>query len=422
MKRLLIQLILASLLFTLISPHAAWAEEKPNLETAKKAIAAKNLFGFVLGKAELKAKAIGYYTRGCLSGGQALAVDGPAWKAMRLSRNRNWGHPALISYIEQLAVKVKQNDGWPGILVGDLSQPRGGPMLSGHRSHQMGLDADIWLNPMPNKPLTRKDREETSAISMLDSTGLKVNPKVWTDAHVRVIKRAASFDEVQRVLVHPAIKKALCLASGDDKSWLRKIRPWYGHHYHMHIRLKCTEPSCKAQNATPAGDGCGKQLDYWFALLKKPAKPNCIAGNVELQNKKWICTCPKTLKRVALGQKGAAKCVTEDGTIPKPKIVKKNLDWMPAACRTVLKEGNPPLYNSLAMPAEIELPTRKAVAKDDVETIAAPSIIQKPADAKSGGKTSELNKAAPGQIPAKASEKTIENLINETKPTDEKAK
>lgn len=331
-KRLIFILFMS---LSLVAPLHAEPKKKvvakaPKIEKPKP-VPAKKLFGFVLGAAELKAKAIGYYTRGCLSGGKALSVNGEAWQAMRLSRNRNWGHPALIDFIESFAKQVRENDGWGGVLVGDLSQPRGGPMLSGHRSHQMGLDADIWLNPMPDRRMTYIEREQTSAISMLDKTGLKVNPAVWTDSHVKVIKRATSYKQVQRVLVHPAIKKALCEAAGDDRKWLRKVRPWWGHHYHMHIRLKCTEPSCKAQGGTPAGDGCGKPLDYWFKLLKRPVKP-----------------------------KKKAK-----GPVKKRRV--KDLNWMPKACHAVLKAGNPPLLKAHNLTQEIELPIRKAVAGQQPE-------------------------------------------------------
>ena len=125
----------------------------------------------------------------------ALPIDGPAWQAMRLSRNRNWGHPELVALVEKLAVEAKQHDGWPGLLVGDLSQPRGGPMLTGHASHQVGLDADIWLTPMPDRRLSEKEREDLSATSMLADDKVSVDPKIWTDAHVRLIKRAASLPE-----------------------------------------------------------------------------------------------------------------------------------------------------------------------------------------------------------------------------------
>ncbi|MEQ1670172.1 MAG: penicillin-insensitive murein endopeptidase, partial [Hyphomicrobium sp.] len=176
-------------------------------------IPAKQLFGAAKAPAPLAARAIGTYARGCLAGAVALPVDGPAWQAMRLSRNRNWGHPNLVKLVETLALDSKKQDNWPGLLVGDISQPRGGPMLTGHASHQLGLDADVWLTPMPDKRLSRKEREELSATSMLDSTDLAVDPKVFTPGHVQLIKRAASYPEVERVLVHPAIKKALCEAA-----------------------------------------------------------------------------------------------------------------------------------------------------------------------------------------------------------------
>ena len=86
---------------------------------------------------------------GCLEGAVQLPADGPNWQVMRPSRDRAWGHPALIAFIEQLAPKLPEEAGWPGLLVGDIAQPRGGPMLTGHGSHQLGIEADIWLTPMP---------------------------------------------------------------------------------------------------------------------------------------------------------------------------------------------------------------------------------------------------------------------------------
>src|ERR671914_322074 len=137
---------------------------------------------YATGAAPLAARAIGFYARGCLAGALPLPVDGPAWQAMRLSRNRNWGHPALIRFVERFAQDARQLDGWSGLLVGDLSQPRGGPMLTGHASHQIGLDADIWLTAMPDRRLSQKEREEIEATSVILDRS-HVNPKVWTEAH-----------------------------------------------------------------------------------------------------------------------------------------------------------------------------------------------------------------------------------------------
>ncbi len=195
-----------------------------------------------------------------------------AWQTMRPSRNRAWGHPKLIKLLKRLGTEAKKEDGWPGLLVGDIAQPRGGPLVSGHASHQVGLDADIWLNPMPDHVLTYREREDISAKSMLDKTKLAVDPKVFTDKQVALIKRAASYPEVQRIFVHPAIKKALCERAGKDRAWLSKVRPLWGHHYHFHIRIYCPNGGCKAQAPVGGGDGCGKEVDNWLKEIAKSLK------------------------------------------------------------------------------------------------------------------------------------------------------
>ena len=215
-----------------------------------------------------QAMAIGYYPRGCLQGGVELPVNGPNWQVMRLSRNRNWGHPELVKFLERFAPLAAKATGWNGILVGDMAQPRGGPLPFGHTSHQIGLDVDIWFMPMPNHELSKKEREEISASDLVAADGLHVNPKTWTPADVAFIKTAAEQPEVERVLVNAAIKKELCRV--EDKhhdAWMEKVRPWYGHADHIHVRLKCPadSPNCRKQQPVPAGDGCGaKELAFWF--------------------------------------------------------------------------------------------------------------------------------------------------------------
>ena len=258
---------------------AALAQDKPG-KPAKSGLngPAKALFGAKSAPADMAARAIGFYTRGCLAGAMALPVDGPTWQAMRLSRNRNWGHPELIRMLERLAAQAP-NLGWRGLLVGDLAQPRGGPMLTGHRSHQVGLDADVWLTPMPDRVLSRQEREDMSAINVVADDWNDIDPAVWTPQHIAIIRAAARAPEVERVLVNPAIKKALCRDARGDRSWLSKVRPFYGHNYHMHIRIRCPKGDpCKAQPPTPSRDGCGKDLAWWFTKQartppKKPTKP-----------------------------------------------------------------------------------------------------------------------------------------------------
>jgi penicillin-insensitive murein DD-endopeptidase len=261
-------------------------KEAKGKKTAKKkdnSPVAKFLFGVQKTAAPLAARAIGFYSKGCLAGGVQLEDAGPAWQTMRPSRNRAWGHPKLIALLKRLATEAKAKDGWPGLLVGDISQPRGGPMSTGHASHEIGLDADIWFNPMPDHVLSVREREDISAKTMLDSTGLKVDPKIFTDKQVALLKRAASYPEVQRIFVNPAIKKALCERSKADRHWLGKVRPMWGHDYHFHIRIGCTNSGCTPQPLPNGEDGCGKEVDHWLKLVEKslkkePPKPGAKMG------------------------------------------------------------------------------------------------------------------------------------------------
>ncbi|MEJ8570843.1 penicillin-insensitive murein endopeptidase [Microbaculum marinum] len=274
---------------------------------------AKDVFGSKTGPAPLQSRAIGSYARGCLAGAAALPVDGPAWQAMRLSRNRNWGHPELVRLVEQLAVGAR-SEGWNGLLVGDLAQPRGGPMLDGHASHQIGLDADIWLTPMPNRTLTAQERESISATSMLKDGVREVDPNIWTPAHAALIRRAAKFPQVARIFVHPAIKKALCDFAGNDRDWLRKVRPWWGHHYHFHIRISCPAGStgCVNQAPPPAGDGCGSDLAWW--LSDEPWKP--ADGPVKPKPPMTMADLPQECRMVADVQAQAP--VPTNAPAPRP--------------------------------------------------------------------------------------------------------
>jgi penicillin-insensitive murein endopeptidase len=247
---------------------------------ARDARPAKELFGAKDRPADLSTRSIGFYSRGCLAGGVALPVDGPRWQVMRLERNRNWGHPVLVDFLQWLAREAAENDGWPGLLVGDMSQPRGGPMLTGHASHQIGLDADIWLTPMPGRRLSARERAELSAVAVVEPGPHLVDERVWTDAHLRLIRRAASHPGVERILVAPGIKRKLCETQTGDRSWLAKVRPYWGHNYHMHVRMSCPKgsPGCRAQDPPGRGHGCGAELAWWYtdepyAASGTPAKP-----------------------------------------------------------------------------------------------------------------------------------------------------
>lgn len=233
---------------------------------------ARMLFGAVGVPSAETPRAIGGYSLGCLAGGVQLPADGPGFQTMRPSRNRAWGTPQLVSYIQKLGADAPKV-GWRGLLIGDMSQARGGPMLTGHASHQTGLDVDIWHLPMPDRRLTAEERETMSPTSVLKPGKLELEPSRYEESYARLIRQAVSYPEVDRVFVSAAIKRQMCETAGTDRAWLRKVRPWFGHDDHIHVRLACPPgmAGCEAQEPPPPGDDCGPNLAYWFEY-HPPAK------------------------------------------------------------------------------------------------------------------------------------------------------
>lgn len=204
--------------------------------------------------AQGKAQSFGGYSAGCVSGAQPLAVTAPYYQVMRPERHRHFGHPALIQFVQTLAKKAHDKS-LKKLAVGDLGQPRGGPAPSGHASHQSGLDVDLWFTPASPK------REQHSVIVL--PTNERSNN--WSERVPELLELAGSSPEVARIFVNPIIKRQLCESVKGKRKWLRKLRPWYGHHEHFHVRLSCphNSPQCKDQSPVPAGDGCDK-LDWWL--------------------------------------------------------------------------------------------------------------------------------------------------------------
>jgi penicillin-insensitive murein endopeptidase len=284
-RQLFIPLLLIS---AVISASAAPAQDKgtvdpnplpPLANPNDPKIGAKELFGRKVLPAAMPTRVVGFYAKGCIAGAEGLPINGDSWQVMRLSRNRYRGHPNLVRLLKRLAAKAHKEAGWPGILVGDMSQPRGGPMFTGHASHQVGLDADIWLTPMPDRQLSRNEREEMSAVMMVRDDRLDIDPRVFTPGHLMVIRAAAQEPAVQRIFVNAAIKKALCREARGDRHWLSKVRPMYGHDYHFHIRMKCPPGGgveCQGQPDPPTSEGCSAgDLAYWFkesTIHPKPPK------------------------------------------------------------------------------------------------------------------------------------------------------
>lgn len=221
---------------------------------------------------------IGAHGLGCIAGAAALPLEGPGWQVVRVSRNRFYGHPALLEAVRALAAGARA-EGLPDLWIGDLGQPRGGPMSYGHASHQSGLDVDVWLDLAPKPRLPAAARERVEVASLVRPDGMEVDPARWLPGHRTLIRLATELPGVDRVLVNPAIKRRLC-ATDRGAAWLRRVRPWWGHDSHMHVRLRCPpgQASCRDQAPPPPGDGCDASLDWWFSEeARRPAAPRAPA-------------------------------------------------------------------------------------------------------------------------------------------------
>ena len=234
---------------------------------------AKARFGAAAAPSAQAPEPLGGYSRGCAAGNVALPETGDSWQAMRLSRNRNWGHPELVDLIAGVGRHMNRI-GWAGIYVGDMSQPRGGPMVSGHASHQIGLDADIWLYPASRLNLSRGERERLSAVTMQRAGGAFVNAD-WTRGQHELVKRAAQDPRTARIFIFAGAKVRMCADETGDRAWLRKVRPWYGHDAHMHVRMSCPRgaTACEDQAAPPPGDGCA-EAQAWVNNILNPPPPD----------------------------------------------------------------------------------------------------------------------------------------------------
>lgn len=209
------------------------------------------------------AEPIGRYSAGCIQGAEPLPLQGKGYQVLRPDQHRYYGHPELLSYLHDLIHQATQS-GLPPLLIGDMAMARGGPFQTGHASHQTGLDADIWFR-FGQPALTPAELMKPMPIDMVRSTNDRVNER-FTSKQATLLRLAASDERVNRIFVHPAIKLALCEQTQADREWLHKMRPWFGHRAHFHVRLNCpaNANNCEIQAPIPAGDGCGAELMSWF--------------------------------------------------------------------------------------------------------------------------------------------------------------
>ncbi len=218
---------------------------------------------------------IGTDAAGCIAGAVRLPDTAPGLQTIRVPRSTFWGHPDVIAGLLAIATRAHAA-GLPDLYMNDISLPRGGPLVGIHASHQRGLDADIWLDvagPHPVLSVSARDAMEPPSLVRPDGRGVDLSR--WRPEHITLIHIAATQPGVDRVLVNAAIKRQLCQQVTGDRSWLRRVRPWYGHASHMHVHFSCPagQSECINQAPPPPGDSCDATLQWWFDQLDKPAAP-----------------------------------------------------------------------------------------------------------------------------------------------------
>ena len=232
---------------------------------------------------------------------------------MRPQRRRFFGHPLLVRYLQELGAATDQK-GLGVLLIGDLGQPRGGPMPFGHRSHQIGLDVDIWFwLPGDGMVLSVAERESIGAPSMLTADGRALDGQQWLPQQAEVLRLAVGFDVVARIFVNPVIKKALC-EQFPAVSWLQKLRPWWGHDDHFHVRCAVRwgrphvrirthfPPAVAVALSLPGGSPKKHASPHHRWILRKfrcplPVRPSCGNRDELTQQHPCLSIVPSTSAR-----------------------------------------------------------------------------------------------------------------------------
>jgi penicillin-insensitive murein DD-endopeptidase len=204
---------------------------------------------------------VGFYTNGKIIGAAAIPLEGLGLLKLFQPRNRHYASTDLISLLLWTAETISA--GFPGgerMQIGDSSAENGGP-ISGHASHQNGLDVDIAYFRLDHR------EQDPQAVDGFQESFVKegqVTENFDTIRNWETIKLVVSTGRVNRIFVDAAIKKAMCLhaeslgEAAEKTETLRRLRVWPQHDDHFHLRLTCPtrSPECVPQEEPPAGSGC----------------------------------------------------------------------------------------------------------------------------------------------------------------------
>ena len=93
-----------------------------------------------------------------------------------------------------------------------------------------------------------------------------------------MIRAAAEDPQVERIFRQRCDQEGPVSGRRSSRAWLYKVRPWWNHTYHFHVRIRCPadNPDCHGQPEASGGEGCGKEFDWWFtdAVLHPKPQPS----------------------------------------------------------------------------------------------------------------------------------------------------
>ena len=232
-----------------------------NLPSLKSELSLNNL-------TENKVESIGDYSLGCLRGAQTFTGKE---KGVVLAKNNNgnfWGHPVLINLLTRMGAEFDKSN--QNIIIGDLSQKLGGPILGKHKSHQTGLEVDVWFRILSNN--------DKSSLKITETDSMNVFKELGVD-QIKLIKYLAQDATVDRIFINPVFKKQLCDDNGPSKLSISdqgKIRAYWRQDSHTHVVLKCPQdsPLCISLTPLPEGGGCGGHIKWWLNEEAKAGMPH----------------------------------------------------------------------------------------------------------------------------------------------------
>lgn len=203
----------------------------------------------------------GFYSRGRLVSADLLPPDGFGFVKIHRPRNRGFGSFDLVQVLRETARQMQEL--FPSIdrvQIGDMSAEHGG-FISGHASHQNGLDADVAFLRLNR---TEQDPESTSGFHESFVHNGFLTPNFDLARNWAYAKLLVATGRVQRVFVNEVVKRGLCAyvaAQGGletERETLRRLRVIRGHTDHFHVRVTCPaqSPDCAPQEEVPADPGC----------------------------------------------------------------------------------------------------------------------------------------------------------------------